>query len=99
MLIFCYAKNDLSLKFSLQEIFFNKEFIFIDVGEMQRDMHVGVGKSQKSVADAQDLESLANVSAGIRVRVLWKSTTHSKGLNACCAPGPMTSSTQGVNLA
>lgn len=91
MLIFCYTKSDLSLKFSLQEIFFSKEFIFNDVGEMQRDMHVGVGRSQKSMADAQELESLANVGAGIRILVLWKSTTHSKGLNACCAPGPMTS--------
>lgn len=66
---------------------------------MQRDMHMGVGRSQKSVADAQELESLANVGAGIRILVLWKSRTHSKGLNVCCAPGPMTSFTQGANLA
>lgn len=99
MLIFRYTKSDLPLKFSLQGIFFNKGFIFNYVGEMQRDMHVGVRRREKSVSDAQVLDSLTSVVAGIRILVLWKSGKHSKGFYACCAAGPMASFTQGVNLA
>lgn len=56
-------------------------------------------RSEESVSDAREIESLTSVVAGIRIPVLWKSRKHSKGFYACCAPGPMASFTQGVNSA